>query len=194
MRRWCEASGSFFVGLLFACKFTVFSESRLWECRVLRCFLSGNVVFYCVCLQAGEVRLHFYRVCWQPFMGISYFLVQKSMPGTNVSCFSIDFPFVLVPRGFTRLYEALGGIGMRRRCTRCLAVSLAGWCLHANLQCFLIAVYGDVVFYDVFWEPFMGMSCFYAVSFQAVEVRSFAEVLFRVRSKTLISIFGIFSR
>ena len=44
-------------------------------------------------------------------MGISYFLVQKSMPGTNVSCFSMDFPFVLVPRGFTRLCEALGGIG-----------------------------------------------------------------------------------
>ena len=42
-------SGSFFGGLMFACKFTVFSESRLWECRVLRCFriaVYGNVVFF----------------------------------------------------------------------------------------------------------------------------------------------------
>ena len=41
-------SGSFFGGLMFACKFTVFSESRLWECRVLQSFRTavyGNVVF-----------------------------------------------------------------------------------------------------------------------------------------------------
>ena len=36
--------------------------------------------------------------------------------------------------------------------------------LHANLQGFLRAVYGNVVFYSVFCEPFMGMSSFYAVS------------------------------
>ena len=43
-------------------------------------------------------------------MGISYFLIQKCMPGTKVSCFSVDFPFVLAPCGFARLCEALGGI------------------------------------------------------------------------------------
>ena len=43
-------------------------------------------------------------------MRISYFLIRKCMPGTKVSCFSVDFPFVLAPCGFVRLCEALGGI------------------------------------------------------------------------------------
>ena len=43
-------------------------------------------------------------------MGTSYFLIQKCMPGTKVSCFSVDFPFVLAPCGFVRLCEAFGGI------------------------------------------------------------------------------------
>ena len=43
-------------------------------------------------------------------MGISYFLIQKCMPGTKVSCFSVDFPFVLALCGFARVCEALGGI------------------------------------------------------------------------------------
>ena len=63
---------------------------------------------------------------------------------------------------------------------RCLAVSLAGWCLHANLRCFLRAVYGNVVFYSVFWEPFMGKSCLYGVCSHVCDVLIY---FYRVRSK-----------
>ena len=47
-------------------------------------------------------------------MGISYFLVHKSMPGTNISCFSVDFPlflFLEALQGFVRLWEVLEGFG-----------------------------------------------------------------------------------
>ena len=47
-------------------------------------------------------------------MGISYFLVHKSMPGTNVSCFLLIFHlFWLLEalQGFARLWEVLEGFG-----------------------------------------------------------------------------------
>ena len=69
-------SGSFFGGLMFAWKFTVFSESRLWECRVLQCFLRavyGNVVFFMV---FSESRLWKCRVF--PDKGVG--------PGFSFSC------------------------------------------------------------------------------------------------------------
>ena len=47
-------------------------------------------------------------------MGMSYFLVQKCTHVTKVSCFSVHLPFVLAPRGFARLCEALEGIGSLR--------------------------------------------------------------------------------
>ena len=56
---------------MLACKFTMFSESRLWECRVLLCFLRavcGNVLFLRFCMQI-------YCVFCEPFMGMSCFTV-----------------------------------------------------------------------------------------------------------------------
>ena len=147
----------------------------------LRCFLRavyGNVVFYgvfwepfmgmscfyAVSLQAGEVRLHFYRVCWQPFiepfMGMSCFTVFSESRLWECRVFTV-FAYRQV-----RFHCIFTGFADNR-----FAVSLAGWCLNANLQCFLRAIYGNVVFYNVFGQPFMGWSCFYAVSLQAGEVR-----------------------
>ena len=80
-------SGSFFGGLMFACKFTVFSESRLWECRVFTLFAYRQVRFDCIFIGFADNRLWEYRI----------FLFKKRMLGTTVSCFSVDFLFVLAP-------------------------------------------------------------------------------------------------
>ena len=45
------------------------------------------------------------------FVDQSCYIVQKCMPGTQISCFSVDFPFVLAPLGFVRLWEVLEGFG-----------------------------------------------------------------------------------
>ena len=90
-------------------------ESSWYFNAILRCFLRavyGNVVFfYGGCWQVCDVLMQFYRVCWKPFMGMSYFLVQKCTHVTKVSCLSTHFPFVLAPWGFARLCKAFGGIG-----------------------------------------------------------------------------------
>ena len=85
---------------MFASKFTLFSESRLWECRVFTVFGDRQVRFDCIFTGFADKRLWEYRI----FLFKNAFLAQKG------SCFSFDFLFVLAPCGFARLCEALGGI------------------------------------------------------------------------------------
>ena len=79
----------------------VFSESRLWECRVITVFACRQVRFDCIFARFADNCLWEYRI----------FSFKKACPAQTSRVFSVDFPFVLVPRGFTRLCEALGGIG-----------------------------------------------------------------------------------
>ena len=117
-------SGSFFGGLVFACKFTgmlcftMFSESRLWECRVLQCFLKavcGNVMFFTVfayrqvrfdCIFPGfaDNRLWEYRI----------FLLKKACLAQTSRVFLwifLLFLFLEALQGFVRLWEVLEGFG-----------------------------------------------------------------------------------
>ena len=105
----------------------------------------------------GDFCMHVYRVCWIPLMGMSCFLVQNCTRITNVSCFSVHFcsrpsHISCFVRKFAYICVilcvcgALGGRQLLRRGDVCM-------------QC-----------YTVFWEPFIGMSCFYGVCWQADEV------------------------
>ena len=103
---------------MFACKFTVFSESRLWECRVLHCFLRavyGNVVFCtlfayrqvrfdCIFTGFADNRLWEYRI----------FSFKKTCLAQKSCVFVWIFHLFLFPealQGFVRLWEVLEGFG-----------------------------------------------------------------------------------
>ena len=67
---------------------------------ILRCFLRavyGNVVFLRYLLTSVSCFDVFFQALLKPFMGMSYFLVQKCTHVTKVSCFSVHLPFVLAP-------------------------------------------------------------------------------------------------
>ena len=62
--------------------FTIFSESRLWECRVFTVFVDNQVMFECI-LQ-GLLK---------SALGTSCFLVQKCTRITKVSCLCVHVCF-----------------------------------------------------------------------------------------------------
>ena len=111
----------------------------------------GMSCFYSVCWQVCDILMHFSRVCWTPFMGMSYFLVQKWMRIIQVSLFR---------------WLLLTGVANLMFCVHLFAY-FAHICV---ILCLCVAVCGrqflsrvDIFmqFYSVFWEPFMGMSCFF---------------------------------
>ena len=97
-------SGSFFGGLMFACKFTVFSESRLWECRVFTVFAYRQVRFDCIFIGFADNRLWEYRI----FSFKKACLAQTSR--VFLWIFHL-FLFLEALQGFVRLWEVLEGFG-----------------------------------------------------------------------------------
>ena len=90
-------------------------------------------------------------------MGMSCFLVQNRMHITKVSCFSVHFCSQLSPIScFVCKFVYICMI-------LCVCGALGG-------RQFLRRVEVCMQFYTVFWEPFMGMSCFYGVWWHAGEV------------------------
>ena len=57
----------------------------------------GMSCFYDVCSQVCDVLMHVYKVCSKLFMGMSCFRIEEGRHVIKVSCFSVDFSFVLVP-------------------------------------------------------------------------------------------------
>ena len=81
---------------MFACKFAVFCESRLWECRVLQCFRTavyGNVVFLrCLLTRVWCFNLIFIRLsesclwecCVVSFKNVRASETSRVFPGKGV--------------------------------------------------------------------------------------------------------------
>ena len=110
--------------------------------------------------------MHFYRVCWIPSMGMSCFLVQNCTHFTKVSCFCVHFCSQLSPISCFVCFFA------------CFVHLCAILCLCATVcgRQFLSRVDILMQFYGVFWEPFMGMSCFLV---QKIGARHKSLVFFR---------------
>ena len=103
-RRW--GSNVFLQGLLTpACGNVVFSRSKMhaYHKRLvfvrqsvadIRWFLRavyGNAVFLRCLLTSVWCLIHFYVICWKPFMEMSCFLIQECTHVTKVSCFPVYF-------------------------------------------------------------------------------------------------------
>ena len=93
-------------------------------------------------------------------MGMSCFLVQEWMRIIKVLCFSVHFCSQLSP---ISCFVCIVCIFCRYLCDSML-VRCSLW------QQFLSRVDILMQFSDVFWEPFMGMSCFYGVCWQVCDV------------------------
>ena len=170
-----------------------FLIAALWECRVflvLKCTCITKVsyffrsllltavanpmfcVFFCkgcrylcgfamcaaVCgmqfLSRVDILMQFYGVFWEPLMGMSCFFVETWLRIIKVSCFSVHVCSQLSPIS----------------CFVCI-VCIFCWylCDSVLVRCslwqqFLSRVDILMQFSDVFWEPFMGMSCVFPVS------------------------------
>ena len=109
----------------------------------------GMLCFYGVCWQVCDVLMHVYRVCWKPFMGMSYFLVQKY---THVK--SLVFFRSLLLTAVANLMFCMYCLHILQIfvwfCACALqsvaAVPESSWYFNAIFRCFLRAVYGNVVF------------------------------------------------
>ena len=117
---------------------------NLWARRI---FL---LIFLRVSWHRCDFWMHFYRVCWNPPMEMSCFLIQNCTRFTKVSCFSVHFCSRLSPIScfacFLHVFVHLCGI-------LCLCAAVCG-------REFLSRVDMLMQFYGVFWEPFIGMLCF----------------------------------
>ena len=89
---------------MFACKFTLFSESRLWECRVFTVFGDRQVRFDCIFTGFADNRLWEYRI----FSFKNACLAQKSRVFPSI--FHL-FLLLAALQGFVRLWEVLPGFG-----------------------------------------------------------------------------------
>ena len=153
----------------------MFSESRLWECRVFpgkgggpgfsfscrpsaldrTLFERGRRIFcmhfYRVSWQWGDFWMHFYRVCWNPLMGMSCFLVQKWARVIKVSCFSAHFCLQLSSSSCFACIFCIFCIyacdSVLMRCSLWQTVPESSW-------------FFSRYFHRVCWNPLMGMSCF----------------------------------
>ena len=151
----------------------MFSESRLWECRVFpgkgsgpgfsfSCrpsaltapWIWGRGGFFCMHFYRvfwiwGDFCMHFYRVCWIPLMGMSCFLVQNCTHFTKVSCFSVHVCSHLSAIScfvcFFACFCTSVCDSVLMCCSLWQAVPESSWYFNAFLRCFLGAVYGNVV-------------------------------------------------
>ena len=84
--------------------FTVFSESRLWECRVFTLFPYRQVRFDFIFTGFADIRSWEYR----------FFSFKKACLAQTSRVFLLIFYLFLLPealQGFARLWEVLEGFG-----------------------------------------------------------------------------------
>ena len=117
--RCIEVSGSFCGELRFACNFTLFSESRLWECCVFTVFGDRLVRFDCIFTGFADNRLWEYRIfsfknAWHQSL---VFFRRFSICSCSLRLCNAFVRLWEVLPGFGKLWEALEGFaGFARFC------------------------------------------------------------------------------
>ena len=93
---------------MFACSVTVFSESRLWECRVFTLFADNLVIYEYISTEFAETRLWECRVfSFENALGrLCKVLCSFGKIGKALVCFG------KLLGGFARLREIWGGFGI----------------------------------------------------------------------------------
>ena len=94
-------AGSFCGELRFAYNFLMFSESRLWECRVFTVFADRQVRFDCIFTGFADNRLWEYRI-------LSF---KNACLAQKCPVFPLIFHLFLLPEAFVRLWQVLPGFG-----------------------------------------------------------------------------------